>query len=63
MTEGNSGPFGNTAQTGTSVSLEAPELERGKCSPFSWGQDSLLNTQRNMNTKYKWAKELGLLFI
>lgn len=45
MTEGNSGPFGNRAQTGMSVPLEAPEVERGKCSPFSWGQESLLNTQ------------------
>ena len=55
MTQGNCGLFGNTAQNGSAVSLEAPESERGKSSPLllSWGQDSqlLIHWQKNMNIR------------
>lgn len=64
MTKGNSGLFGNAAQTGSFVSSEAPELERGEWSLLrvSWSQDSQLSTltKRNKDTRYKWAKEPGL---
>lgn len=46
MMEGNSGPFGNTAQNASPVSQDTPELERGNGLHY----DSLGVRQSALNT-------------
>lgn len=59
MTQGNCGLFGNTAQNGSLVSLDAPESERGKSSPvlLSGGQDSQLLIQ--WQKKHEYLVKMG----